>query len=168
MKPIVESDYASTCLVKENPDKARFLFLKHNAYSSLSADRKKDEVVRFGDDVFCYAKEKFGSFPDSMQVLDNIRDFMFVEPCLNAESHGHHYDSRFGIILESTLRKDDRLIVMVSQFGEGYDFYSYKVGRVFGKPRGGLDRILECCDKVWWKKGGSEIYLQKNLNEKYL
>lgn len=137
--------------------------------------RSDDESINQIYDI-CRQKFELISELDDMEKIN--MDAALNESVGNAQRHGHKYDANKIISLRYIL-KPDKLIMRVTDQGEGFDYRAelrrkkegtaveeararYKAGGYGGL---GIMLMLKCVNKVEYNRKGNEVTLTKYLGE---
>ena len=134
-----------------------------------------DEAI---NQIYEIARQKF-ELVDELSDLEKINlDAALNEGIGNAQRHGHKYEASLPIEFRY-IRKDDRLIMRVTDQGEGFDYRAElrrkKEGNAVDEARkryqqggyGGLGimLMLKCVHKVEYNRKGNQVTLTKFLGE---
>ena len=110
-------------------------------------------------------REKLELIDVSDMIKINL-DAAFHEATENAQKHGHKYNSKLPIEF-SYIQKSDKLIMQVTDQGEGFDPDSEVRYKKEGRGYGGLGimLMLKCVHKVEYNRKGNQVTLIRFLGE---
>lgn len=127
--------------------------------------------------IYEIARQKFESLPVTDMEKINL-DAALNEAIGNAQRHGHKYNAELPIEFRY-IHKQERLIVRITDQGEGFDYRAElqrkKAGTAVDEARAryraggygglGIMLMLKCVDSVEYNRKGNQVTLTKYLGE---